>query len=129
MSRPAHLHPRNTAPSSAQSLVLAHLRAFGPATCTELTADLPKGREAIRSALARLYSARLIYIQSWPFLGMQRAAQWAIRTHSSQSDAPKPPARDPQQLRIEWGRRNKSLLKARRSIHAARGNPFAMLIS
>lgn len=111
----------------ARDMILWHLRHIGPATTRELVDETGKCRDAVRKAVNRLREDGSVFIKDWPYTGVQRAKLWALRT-SGQKDAPKPPARPLTELKVEWGRRNKTLLKARRSAHAARGNPFAMLI-
>lgn len=112
----------------AKDLIAHHLRHFGPATTRELVSATGKSRDAVRKAVNKLWEDRSIYIRDWPYTGQHRAALWALRTRADQQDEPKPPARPLSELKVEWGRRNKTLLKARRSVHASRGNPFAMLI-
>ena len=113
--------------SLARDMIIDHLRHIGPATTRELVEEIGKCREATRKAVNKLWKEGYLFIKDWPYTGQQRAALWALRT-SSQQDAQKPPARSLTELKVEWARRNKTILKARRSAHAARGNPFAMLI-
>lgn len=118
---------RNYAFPLATDLILEHLAEFGPATIQDLIVETGKGRDAVRKAINKLHADKRIFIKAWPYIGMHRSRQWALRT-GGQPDAPKPEPRPLSELQAEWARRNKTLLKARRSINAARGNPFAMLI-
>lgn len=111
----------------AEDLILEHLAEFGPTTAKDLVTETSKSRDAVRTAINRLHAEKKVFIKDWPYTSMHRSALWALRT-GGQSDAPKPPARPLHELQVEWARRNKILIKARRSINAARGNPFAMLI-
>jgi hypothetical protein len=110
-----------------QVKVLEHLKLVGPATTRDLYTEIDRGREAVRQAVMELHERKKIYIRDWPYTGVQRAALWAIRL-KAQPDTPRPPARPLTELKREWTQRHKALLKARRSVNAARGNPFAMLM-
>ncbi len=118
---------KNYAFPLAIDLVAAYLRMVGPATTAELSREIGKNRDSTRKAVNELHDRGRVYIKDWPYTGVQRAALWALRSQG-QPDAPKPPPRDLLELKREWNQRNKALLKVRRSVNAARGNPFAMLI-
>jgi hypothetical protein len=114
--------------TTSAELILDHLKEFGPATTRDLVGETGKAHDAVRKAVNRLHAERRIFVKDWPYTGRQRAKLWALRT-SSQMDCPQPPARNVTELKREWARRNTAILKMRRSVNAARGNPFAALIS
>lgn len=107
--------------------ILQHLKEVGPATAQDISAYTATNVHTVRTAIQKLRKEKAIFINSWPYTGQHRSAQWALRTHR-QANAVKPPPMTAADICREWRQRNKALLKVKRSAYAAKGNPFAMLI-
>jgi hypothetical protein len=110
----------------ARDLILDHLREIGPATIQELIVETSKTRDAVRKAINKLHAEKRIFVKAWPYQGIQRSRQWALRT-ACQIDAVKPTPRDNFTHQLNYRQRNKALLKVKRSMRVAAGNPFAAL--
>lgn len=110
-----------------RDLILEHLREIGPATTQELVGETGKTRETVREAINRLHAEKRIFVKDWPYQGVQRSRQWALRT-ASQPDAQKPAPCDDFTYQRNYRERNKARIKVRRSLHVEAGNPFAALM-
>lgn len=112
--------------TATQRAVLDRLKAVGPMTIQELCAELELSRDGARKAVNGLHAARRIYIRDWPYLGTQRARQWA-RRHAGQEDAPRPPAFTKPEWDSHYRERHKHLIARRRSTVPA--SPFQGLMT
>lgn len=111
----------------ARDLIMEHLREIGPATTQELVGEIGKTRETVREAINRLHAEKRIFVKAWPYQGIQRSRQWALRT-ASQPDAQKPTPCDDSTYQRNYRDRNKARIKVRRSLHVEAGNLFAALM-
>ena len=114
--------------TDTQINILEHLKMIGPSTILELSNEVGRSKEAVRDAMIELHKFKRVYVKDWPYIGIQRARLWALKTGSSQVDAFKPPRVTDQDYQRNYRERHKARLAIRRSVRAAVGNPFAALM-
>jgi hypothetical protein len=98
-----------------QRAILDRIKAIGPMTIQELCAELEISRDGARKAISGLHQMKHLYIRDWPYQGIQRSRQWALRT-VGQQDAPKPPAYTRPDYDRRFRERHKITIARRKSL-------------
>ena len=109
-----------------QVMILDQLRNVGPMTILEMAGEIGRGKEITRKAMYELQARNKVYVKDWPYVNVQRARLWSIKTQNSQVDMPRPEPLDNTEYQRNYRIRNKSKLAIKRSTRI--GNPFAGLI-
>lgn len=109
-----------------QVMILDQLRNVGPMTILEIAGEIGRGKEITRKAMYELQARNKVYVKDWPYVNVQRARLWSIKTQNSQVDMPRPEPLDNTEYQRNYRIRNKSKLAIKRSTRI--GNPFAGLI-
>ena len=99
-----------------QQRILDCLVHIGAMSIQELRDELGASLEGTRVAMQGLHNSHKVYVKDWPYQGLQRTRQWAVRRTNSQTDAPKPPAMTKSESEKRHNAKVGALRNARRRI-------------